>query len=94
MQLIFLPSTEPDFRWIQHYYASIFPQGKQTAQQHIRAAMRLLNENPYVGQANPEHAGVRELSINKTPFSIIYRLTPQSIEVLRLWDQRQESPSV
>jgi hypothetical protein len=32
---------------------------------------------------------VRELSIPRTPFTIVYRVTPLQIEVLRLWDTRQ-----
>jgi hypothetical protein len=32
---------------------------------------------------------VREFSIPRTPFLLIYRVTPAQIEVLRLWDMRQ-----
>jgi len=32
---------------------------------------------------------VRELSIPRTPFTIVNRVTPLQIEVLRLWNTRQ-----
>ena len=34
---------------------------------------------------------VRELFIPRTPFTLIYRVAPKQIEILRLWDGRQGS---
>ena len=71
------------------YYEDIFPEGLRRAQTQFHATELLLAENPYIGY--PTHReGVREFSVPKIPFSYIYRIEQDRIEVLRIWDERQD----
>ena len=88
MKLVFLPSTRTDLLWMRAYYARVFPGGaKRAAERYIRAS-RLVLGNPLVGHLVEGMAGIREFPIPRTPFSFIYRVVDDRIEVLRVWDQR------
>jgi len=89
MKLVFLESTAQDLQWFRHYYRSVFPHGGSRARAHFKAALRTISENPYAGRPSETFADVRELTIPRTPFQLIYRVTATRIEVLRLWDSRQ-----
>ncbi|MFG6515399.1 type II toxin-antitoxin system RelE/ParE family toxin [Sulfitobacter sp. TB366] len=55
----------------------------------MKAIQKTLAANPYAGDPNDLRESVRELSIPRTPFTLIYRVAPTQIEILRLWDTRQ-----
>ncbi len=89
MHIVYLESTVNDLTWMRHYYETVFPEGLKKAQQQFHATEALLTDNPFIG--HPTHRkGVREFSIPQTPFSYIYRIQPNRIEVLRVWDERQD----
>ena len=88
MKLVFLPTTRADLLWMRQYYARVFPGGaKRAADQYIRAT-RVVRGNPLVRHLDEGMAGVREFPIPRTPFSFIYRVMDDRVEVLRGWDQR------
>jgi plasmid stabilization system protein ParE len=89
MKVVFLENTVQDLKWFRHYYRAVFSEGADKAGAHFKAAIATLEANPYVGKPSEPTHDVRELSIPRTPFMIIYRVTPLQIEVLRLWDTRQ-----
>ncbi|MET4102378.1 plasmid stabilization system protein ParE [Roseovarius sp. MBR-78] len=89
MRIVFTRQSARDLQWFRHYYRSVFPEGGAKARAHVNATVRTLSANPYCGQPNEAIVEVRELSIPRTPFLLIYRVTPEQIEVLRLWDTRQ-----
>jgi plasmid stabilization system protein ParE len=89
MKNVFLASTVQDLKWLRHYYRAVFSEGSEKAGAHFRAAMATISANPYAGRRIEPQTEARELSIPRTPFVIIYRVTPLQIEVLRLWDTRQ-----
>ncbi len=70
------------------YYASIFPEGAKRAAEQFGRVCEVIRENPLIGHPVAEIAGVREFSVPRTPFSFIYRIIDDRIEVLRVWDQR------
>lgn len=70
------------------YYAHIFPDGAKRAAEQYRRTSTLIRNNPLVGRAVEEMEEVREYSIPRTPFSFIYRVVGERIEILRVWDQR------
>ena len=72
------------------YYAHIFPDGGKRAAKQYAKACGIIRENPFVGHPVEEIEGVREFSIPRTPFSFIYRAVDDRIEVLRVWDQRND----
>lgn len=88
MKVIFLTSAAEDLLWFRSYYANAFPAGRERAKKQLKKFCQLLEANPYAGRAG-RIGNVRELHIPKTPFKLIYRVTPRHIEILRLWDERQ-----
>lgn len=89
MRVVFLESAARDLQWFRHYYRTVFPEGSAKARAHVMASIRTLSGNPYAGHPSDVVPGVRELSIPRTPFVVIYRVTEAQIEVLRFWDTRQ-----
>jgi plasmid stabilization system protein ParE len=89
MKLVYLETSKPDLDWYRLYYHSIFPAGaRNAARQYLRAMSNLL-DNPHIG--HPIDArGTREYSMPRIPFSVIYRISDDRIEVLRIWDQRAD----
>ena len=88
MKLVFLPSTRPDLLWMRTYYTSVFPTGAKRAAEHYRLACSVIRENSLIGHPVEDMPGIREFAIQRTPFSVIYRVIDDRIEVLRIWDQR------
>lgn len=89
MKIMFLPSSRRDVQWFFSYYNSIFKAGETKAQARMSKILKLLAANPNIG--HPEGpADERELSVPKTPFSIIYRVKGEQIQILRIWDKRRD----
>ena len=93
MRVIYLETALDDLIWMRHYYENIFPTGARNAQQQFHSCQQLLLENPDIGHST-HRPGVREFSIPRIPFSFIYRPMPDRIEVLRVWDERQENTAI
>ena len=89
MKIVFLETAAQDIQWLRYYYQSVFPAGSAKARDKIRAIQTTLSANPYAGHPSDTQKTVRELSIPRTPFVVVYRVMPTQIEVLRLWDTRQ-----
>jgi plasmid stabilization system protein ParE len=89
MKIVFLETTAQDIQWFRFYYRSVFPAGSAKARDTLRAIQATLAANPYAGHPSDARKTVREISIPRTPFVVVYRVTPTRIEVLRLWDSRQ-----
>lgn len=90
MKIVYLASTKADIEWMRRYYSSIFPAGAKRAREHFRACEKMLELNPLAGQQS-DIAGARELVVPRTPFSLVYRVAAERVEVLRVWDGRGES---
>ncbi len=89
MKIVYLESTKPDLAWYRLYYESVFPDGaRQAAIRYIKAIEGLL-DNPRLGRMIADD-GTRRYSIRKTPFAIVYRLSGDQIEIIRIWDQRAD----
>ena len=89
MRVVYLASARDDLSWLRQYYREVFPDGAARALKHLLAAEGLLRTNPFIGR----HTGIgdsRELHIARTPFSLIYRVREDRIEVLRVWDGRRD----
>ena len=90
MKVRFLSSTQRDLQWMQSYYETIFTSGKKNSSKHYFQTKQLLKENPYLGRLVEGLDGVRELNISRTPFAFIYRVSDETIEIIRVWDQRRD----
>lgn len=88
MKIVFLRSATPDLRWFKRYYMTAFPEGRRNADQHFQAILSLLLSSPLIGGPVDDFQNAREHPIQKTPFSVIYRVKGERIEILRILDQR------
>jgi plasmid stabilization system protein ParE len=87
MRLVWAPGALRDLLWFRHYYERVFLEGTAGARDRLRSAERLLLDNPHLGR--PLHRpGIRRLTLARTPFFLVYRISPHRIEVLRLIDGR------
>ncbi len=89
MQIKFLASSVNDLKWFRYYYESVFPQWLEKAQKQFHSTKGLIKNNPYVGHII-QGDNVMEFSIPRIPFSFIYLIRWEVIEVLRVWDERQD----
>ncbi len=89
MKIVFLESSAPDVAWFRFYHQSVFPEGSRRAGLQFKALQATLAANPYAGHPSDTGRAMREITIPRTPFPLIYRVTPLQIEVLRLWDKRR-----
>ena len=88
MKLVFLPSTRADLAWMRDYYTRVFPEGARRAAAQYARTRNLLRQSPLIGHVVEDIEGIREYSIPRMPFSFIYRVVEDRIEILRVWDQR------
>ena len=88
MQIVYLPSTRAGLAWLRRYYVTVFPAGSARAKRQFHAVERLLHEHPEAGHPTTV-AGVRRLVIPRTPFSLVYRVTAERIEILEVRDDRR-----
>lgn len=88
MKIVFLDAAKPDLRWFKRYYITIFPEGRRNADQQYRALLKLLKSSPMIGEPADDFRNAREHPVKNTPFTVIYRIRPEHIEILRLLDQR------
>jgi toxin ParE1/3/4 len=70
LNIRFSENAKTDLGWFRRYYGQVFPEGGNTARIHFTNALRLIQQHLQIGHLLQE-AGLRELSISKTPFSII-----------------------
>jgi plasmid stabilization system protein ParE len=91
MRVVYLDSALSDIQCWRHYYSRVFPEGRRNSGARIRKVVASLQANPYLGHPTDE-TDVREFVIARTPFSILYRVRNDTLEVLRLWDNRRKLP--
>ena len=87
MKVAYSEIAKSDLAWFRVYYRSIFPAGAQSASKQFRRTIANLLANPYIGHPVGDE-DMREYSVPRMPFSIIYRIAEDRIEVARIWDQR------
>ncbi len=87
MKVIFLSSSDEDVRWFVRYYRTAFPEGRGNARKQMAKTLAILRDQPHIG--HPIRGAVlREHHIPRTPFTVIYQVMDDRIEILRLWDGR------
>ena len=89
MQIAYLASAKPGLKWFRRYYTRIFPEGEKTAVEQFNRMQRVLASAPMIGKPF-EDSGSREYVIPRIPFTVIYRISGETIEVQLLLDQRAE----
>lgn len=89
MKLTYSRTARSDLAWYRVYYRSVFSSGSVRAARQFQRTIDHLLANPFIGHPIGDE-GMREFSIPKMPFSIIYRVLEDRIEIARIWDQRAD----
>jgi plasmid stabilization system protein ParE len=92
VRIVFLRSCQPDLEWFRTYYETVFSAGAKHAEEQVEKSLELLRHNPFIGHSL-EEKGTRELPISRTPFSLVYRVTREHIEIISVLDQRSNRPT-
>ena len=88
MKIMYLTRALRDMQWVRKYYNDVFPAGRDNARSQLRKTETLISENPLVGHPSESIAGAGEFYISPTPFSFLYRVTKERIEIMRVIDGR------
>ena len=88
MKVIYLTQALRDMNWVRKYYNEVFPAGRSNARSQLRKTETLISENPLVGYQSETVNGAREFHISRTPFSFLYRVTKENVEIMRVVDGR------
>ncbi|WP_417264576.1 type II toxin-antitoxin system RelE/ParE family toxin [Celeribacter sp.] len=88
MQIRFLEEARQDLRWFKQYYMRVFPAGRSKADRQYQALLVLLKTQPKIGHGVEDVPGVFEYVVPGIPFTVLYRLNGEVVEILRLYDQR------
>jgi hypothetical protein len=89
MKVEYLAEARRDVAWWRIYYRKTFPQGKGNAYRHLRVTEKMLEEYPEIG-TRIQDSEKRKLGIPRTPFAFIYQIKGNVIEVVRVYDMRQQ----
>ena len=93
MRVLFLAATRQDLAWFKRYYIDVFSEGRAKADAQFLSCQALLMANPNIGRPSDRVDGARELHIQRTPFTFVYRPFPDRIEILRVIDERGSDSS-
>jgi hypothetical protein len=93
MEIVFLPSSVAGLEWFRFYYSQVFPAGARNAIARYEKMKMALTATPQAGYPVGE-SDSREYVIPKTPFSVVYRVRGQQIQILLLIDNRSDRLAV
>jgi toxin ParE1/3/4 len=85
------PAAALDLQNVSDYLNQNHPQYRLATLRKVYAIIQSLKEWPYRGRVGRED-GTRELVFSPLPYIAIYRVTDQSVEVLRIYHSVQNRP--
>ena len=92
MRVLLLPFAKEDLKEIKAYLDERSPQASKSVAVRIKAALRLLSEQPYLGSVK-EDEDVLEWHIPGLPYTLPYRIVNNEIQILRVFHESQNKPS-
>jgi toxin ParE1/3/4 len=90
MRLVFAASARRDLAEAIDFIRQDNPAAAQEQSRRIRAAARRLPEFPHLGGELDDDR--RRLQVPRTPFILVYRVTPGAILILRVWHGARQWP--
>jgi plasmid stabilization system protein ParE len=92
MKIKFRTTTVADLKWFRRYYGKVFPEGAKNASTHFDRTYFNLLQHPQIGQKIEGSVHMREIFIPRTPFSFVYYVKGDVINVVRVLDLRAARP--
>ena len=87
MAVAYLAQAAKDAVWMQYYYDVIFPDGGPKGRARFQKSVALLTTRPEMGRALGKKPR-RCFSVPATPFTIVYQVRGERLEIVRILDQR------
>jgi plasmid stabilization system protein ParE len=87
MKVVYLSRALHDLAWFRFYYQTVFPEGAIRGNRQFLKSLDLLTLHPHMGHPIGKR-GRRQYSIPGIPFTIIYRASPNVLEIVRVLDER------
>jgi toxin ParE1/3/4 len=91
MLIRWTPAAARDLQHVSDYLKEHHPQYRHPTLRKVYATIQSLKEWPHRGRVGREE-GTRELVFSPLPYVAVYRVTDQSIEVLRIYHTVQNRP--
>jgi toxin ParE1/3/4 len=91
MRIRWTPAATADLQHISDYLKEHHPRYRQPTMRKLYEAVRALKQWPQRGRIGREE-GTRELLFSPMPYVVVYRVTEQSVEVLRIYHTAQDRP--
>lgn len=88
MRVVYTGPAKADQDRIRDYLKERNPAAAKKLAALIRARLRLLKTQPYMGPAVEERPAVRELVVES--YVLVYRVLDDRIEILRVWHGAQD----
>jgi addiction module RelE/StbE family toxin len=89
MRIRWTPAATADLQHISDYLKEHHPRYRQPTMRKLYEAVRALKQWPQRGRIGREE-GTRELLFSPMPYVVVYRVTEQSVEVLRIYHTAQD----
>jgi plasmid stabilization system protein ParE len=90
LELVVLRSARTDLQWFKMYYTDHFPEGMAKANARFEKCLKLLCEHPNMGRSAGKPPR-RRFSVPDTPYTVVYQQRQNTLEVVRVLDQRKET---
>ena len=81
MRILLLPYAKEDLKEIKAYLDEKSPQASKMVAVRIKASLRLLSEQPYLGKLK-EDGDILEWHIPGVPYTLPYRINNHEIQTL------------
>jgi toxin ParE1/3/4 len=95
MKIVWLPFAQHDLASISAYYeANASREIAHRVIRHIVHSASALIENPHLGRPSESVDGIHELHVAQAPYLLPYRVMGEQIEILRVFHEAQDRPSV
>jgi toxin ParE1/3/4 len=91
MRIRWTPAAAADLEHISEYLKRRQPQYRQATVRKLHGVVHSLKQWPDRGRPGSED-GTRELVFVPLPYVIVYRVSEQSVEVLRIYHTAQDRP--
>ncbi len=89
MRLEWTTPAADELEAAQTYYHGLNPIAARMLARHIVEAARRLRTHPQIGRPGLRE-GTREWVVSRSPYVLVYRTTPQAVQILHVWHGAQD----
>ena len=91
MRIRWTPAAAADLQHINDYLREHHPRYRQPTMRKVYEAVRALKQSPRRGRLGREE-GTREFLFPPLPYIAVYRVTTESVQIVRIYHTAQDRP--